>query len=61
MNSVQKTLCGGCNLDRPIDVLVREAGFDLDRVDHDELAGPKFMRPWSYLYQGVATRPIETP
>jgi ubiquinone/menaquinone biosynthesis C-methylase UbiE len=61
MNSVQKTLCGGCNLDRSIDVLVLEAGFDLDRVDHDELAGPKFMRPWSYLYQGVATRPIETP
>jgi SAM-dependent methyltransferase len=56
LNGVQGRLAGGCHLDRPIDVLVRDAGFDIVRLDHDQLAGPSFMRPWSYLYEGVATR-----
>ena len=56
LNPVQRRVAGGCHLDRPIERLVREAGFDITRLDHDQLAGPKFMRPWSYLYEGVATR-----
>jgi ubiquinone/menaquinone biosynthesis C-methylase UbiE len=60
LNGIEKAMAGGCNLDRPIDHLIRDAGFEVTRLEHDELAGPKFMRPWSYLYEGVATRP-ETP
>jgi ubiquinone/menaquinone biosynthesis C-methylase UbiE len=60
LNGIEKTVAGGCHLDRPIDELIRDAGLEVTRLDHDELAGPKFMRPWSYLYEGVATRP-ETP
>jgi ubiquinone/menaquinone biosynthesis C-methylase UbiE len=57
LDGVQQKVAGGCHLDRPIDELIRDAGLEVTRLDHDELAGPKFMRPWSYLYEGVATRP----
>jgi len=56
LDPVQRRVAGGCHLDRPIERLVRDAGFEITRLDHDQLAGPKFMRPWSYLYEGVATR-----
>jgi ubiquinone/menaquinone biosynthesis C-methylase UbiE len=56
-NGIQQRVAGGCHLDRPIDALVREAGFELDELEHDQMPGPKFMLPWGYLYQGVARRP----
>ena len=58
-NGMQQRLAGGCHLDRPIDALVSEAGFALTQVEHDQMPGPKFMLPWGYLYQGVATRPAD--
>lgn len=57
LNGMQQRVAGGCHLDRPIEQLIRAAGFEIAHLDHDQLAGPKFMRPWSYLYEGVATRP----
>jgi SAM-dependent methyltransferase len=59
LNPVQRTVCGGCHLDRDVEALLREAGFEIDHLDHDLLPGPKLMQPWSYLYEGVATRPVE--
>jgi ubiquinone/menaquinone biosynthesis C-methylase UbiE len=56
-NGLQQRLAGGCHLDRPIDALVREAGFEITEIEHDNMPGPKFMLPWGYLYEGVATRP----
>jgi ubiquinone/menaquinone biosynthesis C-methylase UbiE len=56
-NGIQQRLAGGCHLDRPIDALVREAGFEITALDHDHMPGPEFMLPWGYLYEGVATRP----
>jgi ubiquinone/menaquinone biosynthesis C-methylase UbiE len=56
LNGVQQALAGGCHLDRPIEQMIRDAGFEITRLDHDSLAGPKFMQPWSYLYEGVATK-----
>jgi len=56
-NGIQQRLCGGCHLDRPIDELVSEAGLDITEIEHDHMPGPKFMLPWGYLYQGLATRP----
>lgn len=55
-NGIQQRLCGGCHLDRPIDALIEEAGFELAELDNDQMPGPKFMLPWGYLYEGVATR-----
>jgi SAM-dependent methyltransferase len=59
-NGMQQRLAGGCHLDRPIDALVREAGFEITELAHDQMPGPKFMLPWGSLYEGVATRPSET-
>jgi len=56
LNGVQQRVAGGCTLDRPIEGLVRDAGFDITHLHHDQLAGPAFMRPWAYLYEGVATK-----
>lgn len=55
-NGLQQRLAGGCHLDRPIDELVRESGLDITEIEHDHMPGPKFMLPWGYLYEGVATR-----
>ena len=57
LNPIQQRLAGGCTLDRPIEGLIRDAGFEISELQHDQLAGPDFMRPWSYLYEGIATKP----
>lgn len=53
LNGIQGALFGGCNLNRPIDRLVSEAGFQLDRIERYYGPGP---RPLTYLYRGVARR-----
>ncbi len=55
-NGIQQHLAGGCHLDRPIDALIGEAGFEFAELDHDQMPGPTFMLPWGYLYKGVATK-----
>lgn len=45
-------LAGGCHLNRPIDQLLREAGFRLDQLDNFRLPGP---RTHTFLYQGRAS------
>jgi len=55
-NGIQQRLAGGCHLDRPIDALIGEAGFEFVELDHDQMPGPKFMLPWGYLYEGVARK-----
>jgi SAM-dependent methyltransferase len=55
-NGMQQRLAAGCHLDRPVDRLVDGAGLEITDVRNDALAGPRFMRPWSYLYVGVARR-----
>jgi ubiquinone/menaquinone biosynthesis C-methylase UbiE len=47
-----KPIAGGCHLDRPIDHLLRTAGFTLTALQTTYLQGP---RPWTYLYWGQAT------
>jgi ubiquinone/menaquinone biosynthesis C-methylase UbiE len=56
-NGVQQFVCGGCNLDRPIDRLLVDAGFEVGEVEHEFMPGPRAMRPWGYLYEGRATKP----
>lgn len=56
MNGIQQRMFGGCNLDRSIDQLVGDAGFEVQDLGHDYLEGPRFARPWGYLYRGVAIK-----
>ncbi len=56
-NGMQQRLAGGCNLDRAIDRLVRDAGFEIEELQTGFLGGPKISHPWGYLYEG-STRPL---
>ncbi len=44
-------LAGGCHLARPIDRLITDAGFAIDRLDTGYMEGPKVL---TFLYEGVA-------
>ena len=52
-----RRVAGGCRLDRPIEALLRAAGFDLETLSTGYGVGP---RPFAYLYRGVA-RPAAQP
>ena len=46
-----RPLAGGCHLDRPIEALVRSAGFTVVELKNSYLKGPK---PFTYMYEGSA-------
>lgn len=48
---LQRKVAGGCHLNRPIDDLLREAGFCLDALQTYYLPGPKLA---TYMFEGVA-------
>ncbi|MTE13971.1 class I SAM-dependent methyltransferase [Nocardia aurantiaca] len=50
-NSVQRTLAGGCHLNRDIRGLIEAAGFEIRDIDRYYQQGPK---PWVALSLGVA-------
>lgn len=49
-----KCIAGGCHLDRPIGVLIQEAGFEVAHLETGYMRGPK---PMAFIYEGYA-RPI---
>jgi ubiquinone/menaquinone biosynthesis C-methylase UbiE len=51
LNPVWKRIAGGCHLNRKIDELLVQAGFQIDELRTMYLAGP---RPMTYSYQGFA-------
>jgi len=52
LNPLWRRLAGGCNLDRPMDRLIADAGFEFTRLERGYGgAGP---RPFDYRYRGVA-------
>ena len=55
LNPMQKMWAGGCHLDRKIDELILEAGFEIEKLENFYMRGPKVA---TYLYRGVA-RPNE--
>jgi ubiquinone/menaquinone biosynthesis C-methylase UbiE len=46
-----RRMAGGCHLDRKMDDLIRQAGFDLTNLHEEYAPGPRAM---SYMYQGCA-------
>ncbi len=59
LNPIQQKLAGGCNLDRRIDELVVHNGFTMRWLENEEMPGPSFSAPWSYVYLGVAQKEAE--
>jgi ubiquinone/menaquinone biosynthesis C-methylase UbiE len=55
-NGFQQRIAAGCHLDRSIDRLVRDAGFEIQELRNDWFRGPRFSKPWGYLYEGVAMK-----
>lgn len=53
-NGIQKRIAGGCHLNREIDSILVDAGFELDHPAEFQIAGPRIM---SAMYSGVA-RPV---
>lgn len=51
LTPVWKRIAGGCHLDRPIDVLVREGGFEIETLQTGYAPGPKVM---TWFYEGAA-------
>jgi len=53
LNPLQQRLACGCNLNRPIEALIREAGLQVDHLDRFRLEGvPRIV---GEMYRGVAT------
>ena len=48
---MQQRLVGGCHVNRKIDELVTNAGFELVQVENSQMTGPKL---FGYVYEGVA-------
>jgi ubiquinone/menaquinone biosynthesis C-methylase UbiE len=46
-----KRIGGGCHLNRPIEQLIREAGFRVEQLRTGYMKGPK---PMTFMYEGIA-------
>lgn len=44
---------GGCHLNRPIDAMIRESGWRIEKIETGYLRGPN---PATYMYEGSAFR-----
>ncbi len=51
LTPIWRHIGGGCHLNRPIDELLRTAGFAVDDLETGYTKGP---RPFTYLYRGIA-------
>ena len=53
LNPIWRRLMDGCNINRPIDQLVEQAGFTLASLDRFQHKGPSVL---SHMYRGMAVR-----
>ena len=53
LNPIPRIITCGCNLNRPIDALIRQAGLRLDRLDRFQMPG--IPRIAGEMYRGIAT------
>lgn len=51
LTPVWRRVGGGCHLNRPIDHLVRSAGFRVEQLQTGYMDGPK---PMTFMYEGLA-------
>jgi SAM-dependent methyltransferase len=53
LNPLWRRIADGCNMNRPIDQLVEDGGFELSSLDRFRHKGPAIL---AHMYRGVATR-----
>jgi ubiquinone/menaquinone biosynthesis C-methylase UbiE len=53
LNPTWSKLTDGCNINRPVDELVEQSGFELSSLDEFKGKGPRLI---SHLYRGIAKR-----
>jgi len=53
LNPLQRVVCGGCHLNRPIDRLITQAGFRMTRLENYYFPG---LKPYGYSFEGVAEK-----
>lgn len=53
LNPLWKRLAVGCNLNRPVEELIKQAGFRIGSIEHYYM--PHAPKPLAYLARGVAT------
>ena len=53
LNPTWNKLTDGCNINRPVDELVEQSGFELTSLDEFKGKGPRLI---SHLYRGIAKR-----
>jgi ubiquinone/menaquinone biosynthesis C-methylase UbiE len=51
LTPVWSRISGGCHLNRPIPIMIKDAGFRVDRIETGFIAGPK---PMTFMYEGSA-------
>jgi ubiquinone/menaquinone biosynthesis C-methylase UbiE len=51
LTPIWKRIGGGCHLNRPINSLIEDAGFQIERLDTGYMPGP---RPMTFMYEGSA-------
>ena len=54
LNPLQNLLAGGCNINRPMDRLIRDAGFEITELETFGMPGPRI---FTWMYLGSATKP----
>ncbi len=54
LNGLQQIIGGGCNLNRKIDDLLRDSGYEIVEAENFYMKGPRFA---AYMYKGVAVSP----
>jgi ubiquinone/menaquinone biosynthesis C-methylase UbiE len=57
LTPVWSRIGGGCHLNRKIDALIADAGFDITQIDRGYSRGPK---PMAYLYRALPGAPPES-
>jgi ubiquinone/menaquinone biosynthesis C-methylase UbiE len=53
LTPLQRRVFGGCHINRPIETLVTESGFEIQRIENFYVRGPK---PLGYMFEGVAVK-----
>ncbi len=53
LNPLWRRFTGGCNLDRPLAMLIREAEFEITHLETGYMQGPRMM---TFMYEGCARK-----